>query len=176
MLPSLATTFNRSNEQIRYATCSLFAGCCAGASFWGYLSDTRGRKPPYLLAMLLTTISGCVLPLAQSATVAFCLLVVLGIGVGGNLPVDAVVFVCLQIVLECSNTDTSYIARSFATEKPPFTHIVISMVASGASNCVTLRVVIYDLLCYQLRLAVYFILFWRTYWTLLNRSVVMQCL
>ncbi|PQE21075.1 sugar transporter protein [Rutstroemia sp. NJR-2017a WRK4] len=92
ILPSLSTTFEVSEKNVRYATCFLFLGCCLGASFWGIMSDGRGRKLPFNMALLVTSIFGILLATAKSFQAVCGFLGALGFGVGGNLPIDGTVF------------------------------------------------------------------------------------
>ena len=94
---------------MRFSTCALFLGLCIGASFWGVASDVIGRRPAFNLTLLISGIFGlasgggpnwvgyvslCIfwqtIGLIEFSTSA--LYACLGLGVGGNLPVDGALF------------------------------------------------------------------------------------
>ncbi|WPG98919.1 Hypothetical protein R9X50_00171900 [Acrodontium crateriforme] len=74
VLPSLGTEFGKSETNVRYTTLALFTGLTIGASFWGIASDIIGRRLAFNTTLLLTFVFA------------------LGLGVGGNLPVDGALF------------------------------------------------------------------------------------
>jgi MFS family permease len=63
-----------------------------GAFFWGSYSDSKGRKIPYTMTLMITTLFG----LLSSFTFSFgslCFtLFFLGFGVGGNMPTDGALY------------------------------------------------------------------------------------
>lgn len=38
---------------MRFTTCSLFVGLIVGATFWGFASDTIGRRPAFNMTLFL---------------------------------------------------------------------------------------------------------------------------
>jgi hypothetical protein len=80
------------DEWIGTLSSSLFAGMTFGAFFWGSYSDSRGRKLPYTMTLVITSIFG----LLSSFTFNFgslCFtLFFLGFGVGGNMPTDGALY------------------------------------------------------------------------------------
>ncbi|KUJ18032.1 MFS general substrate transporter [Mollisia scopiformis] len=91
-LPSLSTEFGVSETQVRYTTCSLFIGLCIGASFWGIGSDIMGRRLAFNMTLLIAGVFGIAAGAAPTWIGACGLYASLGVGVGGNLPVDGALF------------------------------------------------------------------------------------
>ena len=89
-LPSLTSEFGVSSTQVRFTTCSLFIGLCLGASFWGIASDIIGRRLAFNATLFIAGVFGLAVG-GGSSWIGVCgLYALLGIGVGGNLPVDGV--------------------------------------------------------------------------------------
>lgn len=88
MLPSLQVEFDISQTHVRYTTCALFVGLCVGASFWGIGSDIIGRRLAFNLTLLIAGVFGIASGAAPNWIGACGLFAALGVGVGGNLPVD----------------------------------------------------------------------------------------
>jgi len=63
-----------------------------GALFWGVLSDTHGRKQAFNWTLAVTTFFGVIASFAQSFSQLCFMLLLLGFGVGGNMPVDGALF------------------------------------------------------------------------------------
>ncbi|RHZ74868.1 hypothetical protein CDV55_102561 [Aspergillus turcosus] len=91
-LPPVASEFGISTTQVRFTTCALFVGLCLGATIWGCLADVIGRRPAFNLTLFICGAFG--LATAGSPTwIGVCaLFACLGLGVGGNLPVDGALF------------------------------------------------------------------------------------
>ncbi|PGH00727.1 hypothetical protein GX51_05608 [Blastomyces parvus] len=91
-LPSLSSEFGIDQSYVRFTTCSLFVGLCVGAVVWGTASDMIGRRLAFNLTLLITGVFG--LASGGSPTwVGVCsMFACLGLGVGGNLPVDGALF------------------------------------------------------------------------------------
>ncbi|KAL9044477.1 MAG: hypothetical protein Q9214_002384 [Letrouitia sp. 1 TL-2023] len=87
-LPGLTSEFGPSETHVRYTTCSLFIGLCIGASFWGVASDIIGRRLAFNSTLFLAGVFGLSVG-GGSSWIGTCgLYASLGVGVGGNLPVD----------------------------------------------------------------------------------------
>lgn len=71
---------------------SLFIGLCLGASFWGIGSDIMGRRIAFNMTLFLAGVFGIAAGAAPSWIGACGLFAALGVGVGGNLPVDGALF------------------------------------------------------------------------------------
>ena len=91
-LPSLTPEFGVSESLVRYTTCSLFIGLCIGASFWGVASDVIGRRPAFNLTLFIAGVFGLAVGGASNWIGVCGMFAALGVGVGGNLPVDGALF------------------------------------------------------------------------------------
>ncbi|KAJ5290801.1 hypothetical protein N7478_000052 [Penicillium angulare] len=108
-LTQLAMEFGVSQTDSRFATVSLFVGLTIGASFWGIASDTIGRRPAFNCTLLLCGAFGLAAGGGSSWVGTCALYACLGLGVGGNLPVDAAIF------LECLPPNSGNILSGLAT-------------------------------------------------------------
>lgn len=59
----------------------------AGSIFWSIMADRCGRRPAFVLSLLVTFIAGIGSALAPTFLSFVVLRVIVGFGVGGNLPV-----------------------------------------------------------------------------------------
>lgn len=71
---------------------SLFIGLCLGASIWGIGSDILGRRIAFNMTLFLAGVFGIAAGAAPTWIGACGLYAALGVGVGGNLPVDGALF------------------------------------------------------------------------------------
>lgn len=91
-LTQLSAEYGVDESRVRFSTCALFLGLCLGASFWGIASDIIGRRPAFNVTLLIASVFGLASGGAPSWIGASGLYACLGIGIGGNLPVDGAVF------------------------------------------------------------------------------------
>lgn len=91
-LTQLSAEFGVSESRVRFSTCALFLGLCIGASFWGIASDVIGRRPAFNLTLFITGAFGLAAGGAPNWVGVSALYACLGLGVGGNLPVDGALF------------------------------------------------------------------------------------
>lgn len=91
-LPSLTSEFGPSTTNVRYTTCSIFVGLCVGASFWGIASDILGRRLAFNTTLFIAGVFGLAVGGGNSWIGVCGLYAALGVGVGGNLPVDGALF------------------------------------------------------------------------------------
>ena len=91
-LPQLTLEFGPSSTQVRYTTCATFVGLCVGASFWGIGSDIIGRRLAFNMTLLIASVFGLAVGGGNSWIGTCGLFAALGVGVGGNLPVDGALF------------------------------------------------------------------------------------
>ena len=91
-LPSLQVEFGVSATNVRYTTLSLFVGLCLGAVFWGTASDVIGRRLAFNMTLLICGVFGICVGAAQSWIAVCGIYAAMGVGVGGNLPVDGALF------------------------------------------------------------------------------------
>ncbi|KAF1937522.1 MFS general substrate transporter [Clathrospora elynae] len=91
-LPQLSSEFGVSETEVRYTTLSLFLGLCLGASFWGIASDVIGRRLAFNFTLFLAGIFGLASGGGPNWIGTCALYACIGLGVGGNLPVDGALF------------------------------------------------------------------------------------
>ncbi|KAJ5735495.1 uncharacterized protein N7483_000620 [Penicillium malachiteum] len=91
-LTPIAYEFDISTSWVRFSTCALFLGLCIGASFWGIISDIVGRRLAFNTTLFLAGAFGLAAGGAPSWIGVSALYSCLGLGVGGNLPVDGALF------------------------------------------------------------------------------------
>ncbi|OAL47177.1 MFS general substrate transporter [Pyrenochaeta sp. DS3sAY3a] len=91
-LPQLSAEFGVSETEVRYTTLSLFLGLCIGASFWGTASDVIGRRLAFNFTLFLAGAFGLASGGGPNWIGTCALYACIGLGVGGNLPVDGALF------------------------------------------------------------------------------------
>ncbi|KAG8533774.1 uncharacterized protein KY384_001515 [Bacidia gigantensis] len=91
-LPSLTSEFGPSETHVRYTTCATFIGLCIGASFWGVASDVIGRRLAFNATLFIAGIFGLSIGGGPNWIGTCGLYAALGVGIGGNLPVDGALF------------------------------------------------------------------------------------
>jgi len=77
----------------KWATFSLYSGLLIGSLAWGFLSDVIGRRPSWNLTLFISAAFGIAVGAAPSFPVMCVLLGLLGLGLGGNLPVDGAMLI-----------------------------------------------------------------------------------
>ncbi|KAJ5856244.1 uncharacterized protein N7529_010188 [Penicillium soppii] len=108
-LTPISKEFGISENESRFATCALFVGLIVGASFWGIASDAIGRRPAFNMTLCICGTFGLAAGGGPNWIGTCALYACLGLGVGGNLPVDAAVF------LECLPPNSTNILSGLAT-------------------------------------------------------------
>ncbi|KAJ5574294.1 uncharacterized protein N7459_008721 [Penicillium hispanicum] len=91
-LTPLSYEFDVSESRVRFTTCALFLGLCIGASFWGVASDIIGRRLAFNTTLFMAGAFGLAAGGGPTWIGACALFSCLGLGVGGNLPVDGALF------------------------------------------------------------------------------------
>ncbi|KAK9852547.1 hypothetical protein MYU51_008423 [Penicillium brevicompactum] len=91
-LTPISYEFGISETGVRFTTCALFLGLCLGASFWGVASDIVGRRLAFNTTLFLAGAFGLASGGGPSWIGTCALFSCLGLGVGGNLPVDGALF------------------------------------------------------------------------------------
>ncbi|KAI8934100.1 hypothetical protein NX059_008863 [Plenodomus lindquistii] len=91
-LPQLSIEFGVSETEVRYTTLALFLGLCIGASFWGTASDVVGRRLAFNFTLFLAGAFGLASGGGPTWIGTCALYACIGLGVGGNLPVDGALF------------------------------------------------------------------------------------
>ncbi|EPQ31907.1 uncharacterized protein PFL1_00106 [Pseudozyma flocculosa PF-1] len=90
-LPQIELEFEP--EHIQFAALALYSGLLVGATVWGILSDIIGRKVSWNVTLLLSGILGVAVGGAPNFVGLGGLLGALGVGVGGQLPIDGVMLI-----------------------------------------------------------------------------------
>lgn len=91
-LPGLSTEFGLSETNVRYTTMILFVGMGIGSVGWGLLSDILGRRITFNSTLFITGFFGTLVSLGPTWASTATLFALMGVGVGGNLPVDGALF------------------------------------------------------------------------------------
>lgn len=93
ILPRVQKDFEVPDGQIGLLSSCTFAGMMLGAFAWGTWSDANGRKLAFDGTLLLVTIFGFLSAFAGSFSTLCLGLFCLGLGLGGSMPTDGLVFV-----------------------------------------------------------------------------------
>ncbi|KAG1464736.1 hypothetical protein G6F56_005023 [Rhizopus delemar] len=92
ILPRVQTSYVISDNLIGILSSSLFSGMTLGAFFWGSYSDAKGRRGPYTMTLLITSVFGVISSFAYNfISLCFCMFFI-GFGVGGNMPTDGALY------------------------------------------------------------------------------------
>ncbi|KAA8899168.1 sugar transporter [Sphaerosporella brunnea] len=92
ILPAVQREFKVPDNKIGYTTTATFIGLLLGASFWGAAADIIGRRLAFNTTLGIAGIFGLAVAGAPNWVGVAALFSVLGLGVGGNLPVDGALF------------------------------------------------------------------------------------
>ncbi len=92
ILPQLSPEFGISSTHVRYTTMITFIGLSFGSTFWGIASDIIGRRPAFNITLLLCGVFGTLVAFGPTWIITSVLFAGMGLGVGGNLPVDGALF------------------------------------------------------------------------------------
>ncbi|KAF2765519.1 sugar transporter [Teratosphaeria nubilosa] len=91
-LNALSDVFGVGMTGVRYTTLSLFVGLCVGASFWGVTSDVVGRRLAFNCTLGFAGVFGVLAGVVRSWVGVCAMFACVGVGIGGNLPVDGALF------------------------------------------------------------------------------------
>ncbi|PWN52868.1 MFS general substrate transporter [Violaceomyces palustris] len=80
-------------RHIQFATLALYIGLFFGATFWGVAADVIGRRPSWNITLFISAVFGIAIGGANNFVTFGALLSCLGLGVGGNLPVDGAMLI-----------------------------------------------------------------------------------
>ena len=92
VLPKFCEFFGILEEVTRYATVAFTVGLFTGAFNSSFLSDIYGRKIPFATNLFIGSIFGIGASFAKTWTQLCVLVSFAGIGIGGSLPCDAMMF------------------------------------------------------------------------------------
>lgn len=92
ILPEIQVEFGIAPSRIALMTVSLYMGLIFGATGWGLMADVIGRRLAFNLTLLIAGIFGTAAGGAPSFGALGTLIAFIGLGVGGNLPVDSALF------------------------------------------------------------------------------------
>ncbi|TGO19116.1 hypothetical protein BTUL_0006g01530 [Botrytis tulipae] len=92
ILPTSSVVYGVSDQHVRYATLVLNVGLSIGAFGWGFGSDKIGRRLGFNSTLVIAGIFAFMTGIAPNFIAEAAFLGVLGLGVGGSLPVDGTMF------------------------------------------------------------------------------------
>lgn len=90
-LPQIKLEFGPAHVQ--FATLALYLGLLIGATFWGFMADVIGRRPSWNITLFISAVFGIAVGGAPNFVGLGALLSCLGLGLGGNLPVDGAMLI-----------------------------------------------------------------------------------
>lgn len=85
--------WNIQGNSVKWATFSLYTGLFIGSLFWGFFSDVIGRRPSWNITLFISAAFGIAVGGSNNFTTFCVLLGCLGLGLGGNLPVDGAMLI-----------------------------------------------------------------------------------
>ncbi|KAJ3067429.1 hypothetical protein HDU98_009353 [Podochytrium sp. JEL0797] len=92
VLPQVQAEFNLPDSIAGMGTSCAYIGMIFGSFGWGVVSDMIGRKPAFVITLALGAIFGGAAAFAPNFAVYAVLLAFMGVGIGGNLPLDGTLF------------------------------------------------------------------------------------
>ncbi|WWC93760.1 hypothetical protein V866_000596 [Kwoniella sp. B9012] len=110
------------DSQIGALSTAFNFGLCIGAFGWGLLVDIVGRRWCFNSTCLFSTVFGLCFALPSNYALTCLLACLIGLGVGGNIPVDA------TITLEFLPTKNRYLLAALSTFQPIGT-VAVSLLA-----------------------------------------------
>lgn len=90
-LPQIKLEFGP--KHVQFATLALYLGLLIGATFWGFMADVIGRRPSWNITLFISAVFGVAVGGAPNFVALGALLSCLGLGLGGNLPVDGAMLI-----------------------------------------------------------------------------------
>ena len=88
VLPQVQAEFQIPDALSGMGTSSVFIGMIFGSLGWGVISDLIGRKPAFTMTLMLGGLFGTAAAFSPNFPLYCVFLGFMGVGVGGNLPVD----------------------------------------------------------------------------------------
>lgn len=96
ILASIQQEFGFSDIDSGNLSTSFSAGLTAGAAFWGILVDIIGRYWAFNFTVLLSSVFGICLGAPDNYNGVLVLTALVGLGIGGNIPIDTTI--CLELL------------------------------------------------------------------------------
>ena len=87
LLPAAEEDLGLDSHSKAWLASAIFVGMLLGGMLWGVFSDEYGRKKPFVLAMGVTSVFGVLSATASSTAALVAYRTILGLGVGGSVPV-----------------------------------------------------------------------------------------
>ncbi|KAJ3074137.1 hypothetical protein HDU98_011986 [Podochytrium sp. JEL0797] len=143
VLPQVQAEFNVPDAIAGMGTSCAYIGMIFGSFGWGMISDMIGRKPAFIITLTLGGIFGGAAAFAPNFTVYAVLLGLMGVGIGGNLPIDGSLFLefipkerqSLLMLLSLFWPVGSVIGASFSWWLiPTYSCVIDSGICNGADN------------------------------------------
>ncbi|KAF4974585.1 hypothetical protein FZEAL_8512 [Fusarium zealandicum] len=91
VLSPLQQELGFGNDESGNISTSFNAGLTAGAFVWGVLADIIGRRWAFNLTCLISSVFGLCLGASNNYTTFLVLTAFVGVGVGGNIPIDTTI-------------------------------------------------------------------------------------
>ncbi|KAJ3111916.1 hypothetical protein HK100_002507 [Physocladia obscura] len=92
ILPQVQAEFNVLDSISGLGTSSVYIGMIFGSLGWGIISDMIGRRPAFFITLAIGAVFGTAATFSPNFTGYCILLGLMGLGVGGNLPIDGSLF------------------------------------------------------------------------------------
>jgi MFS family permease len=93
ILPQTQKEFALNDLQASLLNVFLLVGMTCGSIFWGTLSDMIGRKPSFMWTLGIATVFSMIGSVSLNYVMLCAIVLVMSFGVGGNIPVDASIFI-----------------------------------------------------------------------------------
>jgi MFS family permease len=90
ILPQVGKEFNPTHQT--FLTLALYIGLILGAAFWGVGADLMGRQLAFNLTLFIAALFGTAAGGGPNFTGTAAMVACIGLGTGGNLPVDGAIF------------------------------------------------------------------------------------
>lgn len=124
VVPVMQYEFGFSDAELGNIFTCFSAGLTAGAAFWGILVDIIGRYWAFNFTVLISTIFGLCIGAPDTYTAVLILTAFVGIGVGGNIPIDT------TITLECLPQNRRWLLPTLSIFQP-LGVVICSAIAYG---------------------------------------------
>jgi MFS family permease len=93
ILPQTQKEFGLNDIQASLLNVFLLIGLTCGSIFWGCLSDMIGRKPSFMWTLGIATVFSVMASISANYAMLCAIVLLMSFGVGGNIPVDASIFI-----------------------------------------------------------------------------------